>query len=464
MALVEVLTLQLGAAIAKSIFRLWIQDPAWAESTTSGLIDIINSKTQDITARQRGRRQLEEIGEKVALSLKPVLEAEQGLAETTLEAIVFAVAQVLDKSRLDVALLLKTNLEPTLLANFMLSNTGNSTIGFSLSEKVLFERIVRQTCQYIVDIAASLPTFNERSISEVLKREDAIKQKADQILEEIKLIRERASQSNDAVESASFEADYRLSVVRSLDEIYLFGVDLPSIRRGYHLSVAYVNLTVTARFFLDDEEFEDSDEDEDYNGITGLSLEEVLSKSNRILIKGQAGSGKTTLLQWIAVRSATQSFEGALTEWNDTIPFFIRLRQFVGKELPQPQDFPRYTVDILSSRVPDNWMPGHLKEGRAVILVDGVDEIPSQMRKKVYTWVRSLVKTYPKARYIVSSRPHAINEGWLSDLEFDEAALEPMELGHIQTFIEHWHTAVCQNLRSETQKADTKQIGDRLRG
>src|SRR5439155_1564269 len=65
----------------------------------------------------------------------------------------------------------------------------------------------------------------------------------------------------------------------------------------------------------------------------------ALASSHRLLIRGLAGSGKTTLLQWIAVRAATKTFEGQLANWNDCIPFYIRLRHYSQSRLPRPEAF-----------------------------------------------------------------------------------------------------------------------------
>ncbi|MGB3613710.1 MAG: hypothetical protein WBA10_07950 [Elainellaceae cyanobacterium] len=88
-------------------------------------------------------------------------------------------------------------------------------------------------------------------------------------------------------------------------------------------------------------------EDEDYgDGLAALSMghrgadggwdgkgprrilsqvDEAMCDCRRLLIRGGAGAGKSTLMQWLAVRAASQSFEGNLVTWNTKIPFFIRL-------------------------------------------------------------------------------------------------------------------------------------------
>src|SRR3989454_10771983 len=101
----------------------------------------------------------------------------------------------------------------------------------------------------------------------------------------------------------------------------------------------------------------------------------VLASSQRLLIRGSAGSGKTTLLQWIAVKAATKSFEGPLTHWNDMLPFYVRLRQYVRSDLPRPELFIEFSAPAIADTMPKGWVHTALRSGRALVLVDGVDEL-----------------------------------------------------------------------------------------
>ena len=86
---------------------------------------------------------------------------------------------------------------------------------------------------------------------------------------------------------------------------------------------------------------EDRHKGEEEEMVT-LPIDEALAGSSRLIVCGSAGSGKTTLLKWVAVKSASRSFDGPLTRWNNTVPFFLRLRQFSDSGLPPPEVFPRF--------------------------------------------------------------------------------------------------------------------------
>ena len=244
MTLVEVVATVLGPAIAKAILKKWMNDSKIASDLTSSLVDLIKSRTSDYLTQKRIARQFEAIGERVAETLSGLFEAEGvKIPENGRTAVALAVAATLDKSGIDSALLAEKNLEPRLLAAFFTQSNPNATRDFSEPEKALYERSIQEASQYIVDIAAELPQFNERTFGELLKRQNQLQNVADQILNEVSRIREDTLQSDQ--ESAVFEVEYRRAVIRHLDELQLFGVDASQASRRHKLSVAYVTLSAS---------------------------------------------------------------------------------------------------------------------------------------------------------------------------------------------------------------------------
>ena len=86
------------------------------------------------------------------------------------------------------------------------------------------------------------------------------------------------------------------------------------------------------------------------------------------------------------------------------------------------------------------------------MLIDSVDEVPQVQRVKVRAWLNDLRGTFENARFVVTSRPSAIEEGWLAREDFDDAELLPMRLTDILAFVDHWHDAVRVEARDEPEK------------
>src|ERR1043165_1331435 len=104
------LTLTLGPAVAKAILRVWLKDNSVLQDVSSSLVDLLKNKGLDVQAQQRGKRQFEEIGEKVAESLLPLFE-ESGIPEDDKEAVAIAVAETISKAKIDAAVLAEKNLD-----------------------------------------------------------------------------------------------------------------------------------------------------------------------------------------------------------------------------------------------------------------------------------------------------------------------------------------------------------------
>jgi hypothetical protein len=163
-------------------------------------------------------------------------------------------------------------------------------------------------------------------------------------------------------------------------------------------------------------------------------IDEVLRQAPRLFLRGDAGSGKTTLLQWIAVRNAQKA---------ELVPFLIPLRHYVGRELPTPREFVRRVGRHIADEMPPGWVQRELRNGKAIVLIDGVDELPERQRDQVREWLRELVGAFPKARYVVTSRPTAAAGDWLDAEGFDHAELQPMSWPDVRFFIRHWHKALA---------------------
>lgn len=231
-----------------------------------------------------------------------------------------------------------------------------------------------------------------------------------------------------------------------------------------------------------------------------LSCESVMSRlqrgEGRLLIRGAAGSGKTTLVRWIAIQAAStvkhrsgfgnlpnlkveqfklhnldfaaldlmskkyivtsqlfhlkkfdvldidavlkKEFGLQFFPWNEQIPFVVLLRHCPGGKLPLAEDFPRLIGEGVGTP-PADWVRIVLKDGRGLVLLDGVDEVPPDQREEVVRGIEHLTKHYPDSYFIVTTRPEAVEPDWLAHLGFREAHLNPMGQSDVELFIRRWH-------------------------
>ncbi|GHO56881.1 NACHT domain-containing protein [Ktedonobacter robiniae] len=471
MPLLEILMLDVGGAIAKGLLTRWLSSNALVSDAASSLADVLKARISDRLAQQRARQQFETIGEKVGESLAPIFEIEgAALDESSRAAIANAVADTLNTA--NSALLARHNLEPVEIARELLKEYPASSYHFSQSEGYLYERIVNESCQYIVDIASQLPQFTERTLSEVLLRERQLVKTAERIVDEVTRLRQ---QLNPQVEAKRFELDYCRTVIRKLDELELFGSGMSVTARKYSLSLSYVAPS------LEYEVLRPSQEHEKFrrldSGLAGKShlvrtvveAPKLLAESSYLLLRGDAGSGKTTLMRWIAVQAASLCFPPELASWNGLVPFFIRLRRHVHLEgggvprWPAPEDFPGLVAPAIAGAMPQGWVHRQLQDGRAIVLIDGIDEVPGVMRESVYTWLADLLESYPASRFIATSRPYAASKNDLPAQErLTEAQVLPRSPAAIEDFITHWHDAIAANLQDAQEKQGLRVSATRL--
>ena len=424
MSLLELLTLGVGTGISKGILKLWLKDIDIAEEVGGSFIDLIEKVAKDKITERKVERQFGEIADKVGQQIYDLFEKEGvNFEEESLKVAANAAEQVLKNTPFSARILTQMDFDVSDLRAHFILNQKVSTDHFSEIQKSYFDRIISEASQYIIDISSQLPNYKEYSVAEILKRERIIIEKADMIIEEVRRLRAKQV-SGVNQKSAYFETEYRRAVVRRLDHLELFGTDLSSATNRYQLSVAYVSLVVVRD--VSNVIRDNSDDSAEVNEL--ISVEGALMEANRLFVRGVAGSGKTTLLQWISVKAASQTFDGILENWNDKIPFYIRLRDCVESGLPAPENFVEPVAPAISGTMPEGWVHQKLENGRAIVLVDGLDEVPGSERERVRLWLNDLVNTYPDVNYILTSRPYAADRYWLKREKFCEVQLQEMDL------------------------------------
>lgn len=296
-------------------------------------------------------------------------------------------------------------------------------------------------------------------------------------------------------------------VIDQHDILELFGCDIPRELQRHQLSVAYVSLNLSPESEDEDSDLgtknpqplgeirRDASEKDLEDASAGIEfiLDDISAAAGRLMIRGPAGAGKSTLLRWCAIHSARQVLDGppilskaatittnpiTLEEWNRfkdenpvgipnswrwKIPILIRLRDCPDGKLPAANDLPRFLAKHLPS-APAEWMTGVLDAGRALVLLDGVDEVHRDQRPQLGEEIGELIRTFPHCTYVITTRPGAVERGWLDRFEFIEARVEPMSRADRDEFIEKWYRSAALELRNRPRPGeDLTQTASRLK-
>ncbi|HLO83381.1 MAG TPA: NACHT domain-containing NTPase [Nostocaceae cyanobacterium] len=129
--------------------------------------------------------------------------------------------------------------------------------------------------------------------------------------------------------------------------------------------------------------------------IPGLAAVERYSK---LMIFGKPGAGKTTFLKRIAIQCDSGKFLA------NRLPIFITLKSFAEAEKKTnllKYIYSEYSINDISER---ESIKKNLQQGRAIVLLDGLDEVKQEDDKRVVREIRKFIKDYDASLFIITCR------------------------------------------------------------
>ncbi len=510
---------QLGMPIAKLLLNKFFNEPA---ATVGGsLLDLAGAKLKSIEDQRIAARTFEDLSDRI---VKRLLPAFSGAQDIVAEAVTVELGEVLSQA-ITAEFIIRNDLDVAKLSAELFAVRAESRRHFGASEDALYARALEEVVRFIVATAEALPEFQSRSAAAVLGRISRLGADIEKILDRVARIEAFAARAQDerTHRSARYEADYRQAVMRNLDYLELFGVDISAEAQRHALTVGYVSLNVASSA-------------SSVAAFSGDNVFVFLSKAKgRALIRGHAGSGKSTLMRWIAIAAAsyempdvnprqlalmldaasggdksvsgelvastdasylrlkslgtpfdrgrlqtilTKGISGVISAtasdvaiahaWMHTtlfgrhrVPFLVRLRECQGGKLPTPDDLPALIASEIGAP-PEHWVRSVLEAGQGLLLLDGVDEIPNANRNQIRSAIEAIVQQFPDIWCVVTTRPTAVPDNWLARVGFTEASVSPMSDVDQSEFIRRWHAAIAEELKLQGRPSDTHQLAEDL--
>ncbi|MBK8252041.1 MAG: HEAT repeat domain-containing protein [Polyangiaceae bacterium] len=125
-----------------------------------------------------------------------------------------------------------------------------------------------------------------------------------------------------------------------------------------------------------------------------VTASRTLELGPRILLTGVAGAGKTTLLRWLA---------GEVARSAELLPVWIPHLHPLGEDLPNDLvQLACSALELVPSPDFQAALASAIREGRAQVLIDGLDEAPEEVGR---TLLGRLAAIGPSVRVIVATRP-----------------------------------------------------------
>ncbi|WP_157420171.1 NACHT domain-containing protein [Actinomadura kijaniata] len=445
---VEAAALGVGRAVVQLAVGRWLAGHTARRAAGRDLVELVETGFPDTIKRRRVTRQFEAIADAVTDRLLTFAGHEfGGLSDGDRAAVLDQVVRTLQQADLSDEALWAADLDPVRLSRGLRSRLPERRAGFEFGEAGarLYAVALNECCDCLARIIIHLPQFEPRAAVEMLGRLTGLGEQLEGILSRLPARSLDAPEGTD--DDAEFTRRYLASISESLDTLELFGVRFERFTRPQtRLSVAYISLSVSEEDgakgrrsptiqAVPIDEFRSTRHD----GGT-RRVEAALSGHRLMLLRGEAGGGKSTLLRWLAVTAARGAFTGELADWNGVVPFLIKLRH--ADELPRPEQYLDTVAGNLVGIMPRGWVHRQLRSGRALLMVDGVDEVPAHRRQAVRDWLRGIVNEFRDLRIIVTSRPAAARADWLRAEGFATAFLEPLSPPGIRALVRHWHDAV----------------------
>ncbi|MEU6587986.1 NACHT domain-containing protein [Streptomyces sp. NPDC046881] len=444
----EAAALRLGSTVAKAAAQMWLGGRRREQERRMDMAELIRLRVSGLRFQRGVQRQFEEMADAVYDRLAPFLEREfPGLEESSRQAVVDGVCDTFAAADLSDEAVLAADVNPAEVVRRVTASV-RPPVGLGEAESRLYERLFVECVEYYVRIVRGLPVFEERALTELLGRTTSLGTEIARVLERL------PDRSLFAPEGTDRDGDFRRRylelVSTTLDEVELFRRTSDRAGAQVRLSVAYVSLRATG----DDGSRrrparslpmlrpDMSDWEEPGGESAGMRVEAALGGATRVLLRGEAGSGKTTLLRWLAVTAARGAFTGELADWNGLTPVFVKLREYSGRELPRPEAMLDSVAGQITGVMPKAWVERQLADGKALLLVDGVDELLDGERRGVREWLRRLLAAYGDVRVVVTSRPAAARADWLRREEFTALHLDRMAPPDLVAFVRQWHQAV----------------------
>jgi GUN4-like/NACHT domain len=189
------------------------------------------------------------------------------------------------------------------------------------------------------------------------------------------------------------------------------------------------------------------------------------SQFRQLAIQAQGGFGKTTLLRHIALiygQGKHRRFQAP-----KRIPFLLYLRdlqkQLNQAELPTlPDLITNHHLPSLSAsnplKPPPRWAENLLRQGDALVMLDGFDELTEAQRQQVSHWIAAQMQEYERSTFIVTSRPSGYKD-YVAKRPTVPLFIEKFDADHQRRFVERWY--LCQERCARDDKRVVQEVAAR---
>jgi len=161
-------------------------------------------------------------------------------------------------------------------------------------------------------------------------------------------------------------------------------------------------------------------------------LVKIFEQTPRYIVLGKPGSGKTTFLKKIALMSINSQFEKKF------IPFFISFKDFANSKFDDLFEFIAAELDNCEFPESLQFLENILKHNRVLLLLDGLDEISSDILENLLYQIEVFARKYSGCPIIITCRV-AFYQNFFND--FIETEISDFNQEQVLNFSKKWFGA-----------------------
>lgn len=159
---------------------------------------------------------------------------------------------------------------------------------------------------------------------------------------------------------------------------------------------------------------------------------ETANQKQYLMVLGDPGMGKTTFLRKVGLSALKGKKDGGFH--HNCIPVFIELKGFRTGNINLEETIAKI-FRIRGFPDHNHFTSKALERGKLLILLDGLDEVPSECMNEVIAGIQNFVDLYEKNRYLISCRLAAYRHNFR---RFTDITLAGFTDTQIENFITNW--------------------------
>jgi hypothetical protein len=157
----------------------------------------------------------------------------------------------------------------------------------------------------------------------------------------------------------------------------------------------------------------------------------VANDKQYLMVLGGPGAGKSTFVRKMGLE-ALKGKKGGFK--HACIPVFIELKRFASSNI-NIETFIAEEFGFCGFPSPDEFAAKALEEGKLLILLDGLDEVPTKNLTEAISQIQNFVDKYDQNRFIASCRTAAYRSAFR---RFSDVSMADFDDTQIQQFIYNW--------------------------